>query len=329
MMYYRGTRVSLSEKEARFHSSRPQRKEGEGKSLFLKFFEGKGGPQAPRRDQEKVYAFYRPGMTPTEDVPAFSKKTKSWGFQAPSWKGTKWLLRAAALAVLVLAVIWSKNKTTALLQDVAGLKLSRVTVEGNHYLTDEQVVRAAGLPLGENMFKLDLEEATRKVSGLDWARSVFLERRLPQSILISVKERTPVALLDAGELYGVDGEGRILSPSDALLREDLPLVSGVALKAESVGTTLQAEALRPALAFLGFLKRKDGVLAQEVSEVNLSDPDSLRVTFIDGIVATFNPEVTEQELKRMAMVLSDLNQKNGRAGTMDFRYRDMVLVKTR
>ena len=33
-------------------------------------------------------------------------------------------------------------------------------------------------------------------------------------------------------------------------------------------------------------------------------------------------------MRRMALVLSDLNRKEKRAGTMDFRYRDMVLVKT-
>jgi hypothetical protein len=31
----------------------------------------------------------------------------------------------------------------------------------------------------------------------------------------------------------------------------------------------------------------------------------------------------------MARVLGDLNEKGKKAGTMDFRYRDMVLVRTR
>jgi hypothetical protein len=90
-----------------------------------------------------------------------------------------------------------------------------------------------------------------------------------------------------------------------------------------------AESLKPALDFFAFLKKHDGVLAADVSEVNLSEGDSLKVTFIDGIQASFEPPVSETELRRMALVLSDLNQKQKRAGAMDFRYRDMVLVKTR
>ncbi len=228
-----------------------------------------------------------------------------------------------------MGVVWSKSKATALLQDMAGLKLSRVLVQGNHYLTEEQVIQRAALPLGENMFKLNLEEAAQKVRELDWVARVYLERRLPQTILISIVERKPVALLDSGALYGMDRGGRVFSPSDVLLKEDLPLISGMKVEADSMGTTRMAEAVKPALDFLDFIRQRDPVLAQDVSELGLGEPDSLKVTFIDGITAVFNPQVTERELRRMALVLSDLSQRRKKAGTMDFRYRDMVLVKTR
>jgi cell division protein FtsQ len=329
--YYRGLKTPARERESRFHSAGSTRRERQGmpggKSLFLKLFVSGEEPEARR--EKKVYAYYRPGVTPVDDTPGFSAKAGTWVTQAPAWGKLKWVFRLAGVALLIGMVVWSRAKTTALLQDVAGLKLGKVSVEGNHYLTQEEIIRTVALPLGENMFKLDLEQATEKVKQLDWVERVFIERRLPSSILISVRERRPVALLDNGGLYGVDAEGRLLSSSPALLSEDLPLVSGVRVTADAVGTTKMAESLRPALDFFAFLGRKDGALAQEISEVNLSEGDSLKVTFIDGIQAVFDQQPSEMELKRMALVLSDLNEKGKRAGTMDFRYRDMVLVKTR
>jgi hypothetical protein len=106
------------------------------------------------------------------------------------------------------------------------------------------------------------------------------------------------------------------------------VISGLSFGPDAVGTTLSAAALRPALDFLTFLQKKDEVLAQDVSEVNLSEPQCLKVTFLDGITARFNPVVTETELRRMAMVLSDLNQKGKRAAGLDFRYQNEVLVRT-
>jgi cell division protein FtsQ len=331
MTYYRGSRVPLSEKGARSYSInlgwKGRKAAGEEKKHFLRILGSKEKPVV--HDEPKVHTFYRPGVTPAEDTPSFSRKTKSWVPKGPALGGMKWALRLAGLVLLAGVVLWSKQKTTALLQDVAGLKLGKVSVAGNRYLSDEEITKALGLAEGENMFKLDLEQATERIKKLDWVERVFIERRLPSSLLVSIRERKPVALLDNGTLYGVDGEGRVLSPSTALLNEDLPLISGVTMGPDAAGTTRMAETLKPALDFFAFLKRKDGVLAADVSEVNLSDRDSLKVTFIDGIQAAFDPPVTETQLRRMTLVLSDLNQKEKRAGTMDFRYRDMVLVKTR
>lgn len=251
-----------------------------------------------------------------------------------AWKGAatpslRIAMRAGAFLALIVVLVWSKNRTVSLLQDLAGLKLEKVSVEGNRYLGEDEVVKAMALPLGESMFKLDLKSATQRVRQLDWVDRVFVERRLPRTILVSIRERKPVALLDHGDLYGVDREGRVLSPAAPLLRDDLPLISGVALRAEAVGTTEMAETLRPALDFFEFLGQKDPALGQDVSEVNLAEGDSMKVTFMDGLQARFNPPVTEIELKRMTLVVSDLQEKGKKARTMDLRYHDLVLVKPR
>jgi len=358
-MYYRGSRVPLTEKSPRFHTAgttsyslrfRTPKEEKKG-SFFRKWAEKR--EKAAKVPEKKSYAFYRPGKTQVDDAPflhktsrengvgqhfrlksgldspEYSERKKAWAPGLPGLSGLTWALKLAGLALLIVAVVWSKNKTTALLQDLAGLKLEKVAVDGNHYLSEDDVIKTAALPQGESMFKLDLNGALEKVKAMDWVERAFIERRLPRSIVISVKERKPVALLDNGELYGVDAEGRILPPSPALLREDLPLISGVSGVAEAVGTTQAAETLKPALDLIAFLGKKDQVLAQDVSEVNLAEAGSVKVTFIDGIQASFDPPIEETDLERMAMVLSDLNQKGKRAATMDFRYRGMVLVKTR
>ena len=53
------------------------------------------------------------------------------------------------------------------------------------------------------------------------------------------------------------------------------------------------------------------------------------MTFIDGVEALFQPPVEETDLRRLNLVLADLAGKAKRAGSVDFRFRDMVLVKTR
>jgi cell division protein FtsQ len=241
----------------------------------------------------------------------------------------KWALKTAALAILTATAVALHGRVVEGLQDLAGFHLADVKVSGVHYLTEEEVKAVSALKPGDGMFHLDLKTAADRVGRLPWVKSVMFERRLPQNILIAVEERKPAALVDAGSLWGVDADGRLLPPSTALLNEDLPLLSGVPVRADDAGNTRSAEILKPALDFLAFLKKEDPALYSDVSEVQASHPDDLRVTFLDGTTARFGSDAGEDELRHMASVLSDLSSKNQHASVMDFRFKDQVVVRTR
>jgi len=239
------------------------------------------------------------------------------------------VLKAVVFVALAGTIVWAKARVTEALQNAAGLKLASVKVTGTRYLDPAEVLAAAELPMGENMYKLDLKGAEARVKDLGWVDRVYLERRLPRSLVVAVRERVPVALLDSLRLYGVDREGRVLPVSPSLAEEDLPLISGLDVPPDAVGTTRMADRLEPGLEFLAFLERMDPDMAHDVSEVDLGEKGTLRVTFLDGVEARFRRQVTETELKRMAAVLSDLGGKGRRVASMDFRYSDSVFVKVR
>jgi cell division septal protein FtsQ len=361
-MHYQGTKVPLSEKSTRFKSAgiptrrfwgnrysalESRREPKEEKKFSLRIFNA-SKPEV--RPVGANHTFYRPGGAVIAESSLPREKTERFnrffGNQNSSERkeavqterkrnpflgrvGLKPLVWVTAVVLVILAGWWMKQKAVGVLEGSSGLKLARVMVEGAHYLTQDEVLKTANLSLGSGMFDLNLEDLNQKLKKLSWVDQVFVERRLPSSILISIRERKPVALLDNGSLYGVDKDGRILSPSESLLNQDLPLISGVAFGADAVGTTQTAQVLKPALDFFSFIVKKDGVLAHDVSEVNLSERESLKVTFINGAEVTFNTTVSETDLKRMALVLGDLNEKGKKASTMDFRYKDMAFVRTR
>ena len=337
-MYYRGSRVSLSESQPRFYNTQPRtwrersaREKPKEKMFRLSLRLVRKPKEKPAREERVTHGFYRPSRLTQGAGAGVMERPAARPIQMPPFVKRMALpaLKIGLVAGLLGALVWSKVKTTDLLQQMSGLTLSKISVEGTHYLSEDQVIQAAKAPLGENMFKLDLAGISSQVGALSWVKRVFVERRLPKALLISVVERKPAALLDHGDLYAVDNEGRILSPSQALSGEDLPLVSGLNFTPDAVGTTQAAASLRPALDFLAFLQKQDGSLAQDVSEVNLGEPGCLKVTFIDGVTMRFNPVVTQDELRHMALVLGDLNLKGKKAASLDFRYKDEVLVKTR
>ncbi len=85
-MYYRGSRVPLSEKSPRFHTAgtssyslrfRVPKEERKEESFFLKW--GGRKEKAAKAPEKKAHGFYRPGRTQVDDAPFRHKASEENG----------------------------------------------------------------------------------------------------------------------------------------------------------------------------------------------------------------------------------------------------------
>ncbi len=93
-----------------------------------------------------------------------------------------------------------------------------VEVEGEERLAPRQVMRLAGVDRGTNVFHLDTTLAESRLEAEPWILDATVATRLPGTITISVRERTPVLILVTDEtrrLVAGDGTelGRALGGS--------------------------------------------------------------------------------------------------------------------
>jgi cell division protein FtsQ len=88
------------------------------------------------------------------------------------------------------------------------LALQTVDVEGVHQLSSAQIERAASLPAGTPLARLDLDAATDRIEQIPGVGSAAVSRSWPHSVVITVTERTPVAVVeDDGAVRAVDATG--------------------------------------------------------------------------------------------------------------------------
>lgn len=130
-------------------------------------------------------------------------------------------LAAVALGYAVLRLV-ERHMTTS-----PSFAIERIDVTGNQQLTAAQVIEAAGLKLGDNLFKTSLEEAQARLSHAPWIEFASVRRRLPSRFSIEVRERRAVALLAAGPLQLVSDEGIAFKPLEPNDPADLPVITGV------------------------------------------------------------------------------------------------------
>jgi len=143
----------------------------------------------------------------------------------------------ALLGILLLAVAVGRSSMpggflAGLRDDInrasgrAGLRVERVLIEGRAN-TPEPVLRAAiGVNRGEPILAVPLDATRGRIESLTWVQSARVERRLPDTILVTLTERRPFAIWQfQGKFRLVDRAGQVVDQDLAEVK-DLPLIVG-------------------------------------------------------------------------------------------------------
>jgi hypothetical protein len=151
------------------------------------------------------------------------------------------------------------------------LAVRRVDVIGADRLGAERVRHLASIPLGQNIFCINLFRARVKVESDPLVAAAEISRALPNAIRVLVKERRPVFdVSQQGHLFEADGEGvlfRCISrPTPGMpilaLKDVLPL---------SIGQRVPESLMKPALACLRLAAGDRAVLWK----INVDGPHEL------------------------------------------------------
>ena len=109
----------------------------------------------------------------------------------------------------------------------SAVRLDRLTVEGRNR-TPRDVLRAAlQIKKGDNLLVADPWLIKHRLEALPWIRSATVERRYPNSVIVNIVERNPVARFRArGATVLVDETGDLIRVAAEKEHESLVLLAG-------------------------------------------------------------------------------------------------------
>ena len=188
---------------------------------------------------------------------------------APGPKLAKWLL---LLAIVIAGYILINSSLFA---------VGTVVVEGNNYLSLEDIYRTAGIPEKINIFRLSTSEISSRLSRDLRIAEANVSRRLPATIVISVKERLPMAY--AASAYGfvqVDKQGIILAALKNIKQMGVPIITGVKLGNVYIGDKVNVAEMQNAINYLAAL---DETSLNQLSEVNIKASGEMTAFTLQGV----------------------------------------------
>lgn len=199
-------------------------------------------------------------------------------------------------------------------------RVDSIEVTGQQRYTAQEIIDASGVELGDNLFLLNkYDVANRLVQELPYIETVQPNRRLPDTLLLDVKECTfTFAVIQDGSVWFISPTGKIVDQTEAPLDRDVPVVDGCSLLAPSVATPIALStdyaSQRDSLLALMAALRDAGVL-DEVEAIHLGDLSVLTMDY-GGRFSVELPYGADYELKIQTLQLVIDKLETNETGTI-------------
>jgi cell division protein FtsQ len=229
-----------------------------------------------------------PSAGPDEETVRIARKDFRRRRNAGRWRRLRLVLLALLLVAAVSGSVWVvffSSYVTA----------RDVDVTGTTTIGDARIERAAQVPKGTPLARVDLGAIKARVESIAAVKSVEVSRSWPHAVHIEVTERTAIAVINRGEgLQGLDDEG-VMFGHYATRPKQLPLVIAPPDTAD--------EALVEGGRVIGSLppriaSRVDTVEVQSVDEIELVLGNGRRVLWGSADESSQKAEVLAVLLRR-------------------------------
>ncbi len=108
-----------------------------------------------------------------------------------------------------------------------GFKVKNLVIDGRVNLDRTAIKHAIAVEKGSPIFAADLGGIEQSLEQISWVGDALVERRLPDTLYIKIRERAPIALWQRqGKLAVVDAQGVVLSDKNLDQFRDLPIIVG-------------------------------------------------------------------------------------------------------
>ncbi len=246
--------------------------------------------------------------------------------ETPTWKIVLTVSAVLAFALVSLYVLHTMEQF--LIRDsrfaLNGPEGDKETLEisGASHASQRAINAVFAEDSGRSVYLLPMNDRRATLRAVDWVKDASIVRLWPNRVLVRVNERTPVAFIALSQSkFGlIDEDGVILPP--ATDRFTLPVLAGV--RASDPPTDRRDRVHR-----MMKLTRELGDDASKVSEIDVSDPDDLKITQpFDGKMVTLllgdhNFGLRYQNFLRN---YPEIRRRLPGAGTLDLRLEDRITV---
>lgn len=181
--------------------------------------------------------------------------------------------------------------------------LTEIYINGNQYLTNEEIISLADLQKNKNIFKYKIEEIEAKLLASNWIQDVKITRTLPSKFKIEVTEHKPIfVILHDSQLYYLNNKAQFIDKVDKNKFISLPILY--------INNATNNE-IKILPDFINELETtKFPYALNEISWININSLYGFEL-FVEAnnLTLQIDKENYEQNIKNLISVLDDLKKR--------------------
>jgi cell division protein FtsQ len=250
-------------------------------------------------------------------------------------------------AVLGIYALWCLGgfALNKLVYENRSFAIRQVDVQTDGVISPEQLRRWSGVRTGQNLLALDLPQVKRSLEMVPVIESVSVERILPGTLRLRVREREPVAQVElpvprAGggfdlKVYQLDANAYVMLPLDPRQRavpatqadEQLPLILGINASDLQPGRKLESAQVQAALKWIDAFESSSMANIVELRKIDVLSPEVLVVTTGEGSEVTFGLENFDSQLLRWQKIQEETARLNKTIATLNLAVADSTPLR--
>ncbi len=227
--------------------------------------------------------------------------------------------RKKKFGLLIFLMILSISIISIIITDADFFSISNIIVKGNSVLDKESIITASGISKGDNLFKISIKNIKKNLRLIPYIKTVQIKRKLPKTLLISVKEREEnFAIYYLGSYIYIDDEGRVLNVLINKKNKDIPIVKGLQISDVNIGEILS---LKESITIKDILKlinvSKEEKVYNKILFISVDSNLNAIIQFNSGIDVAFgNLNDIKYKMRLINEILSDIEKKGYETGTI-------------
>jgi cell division protein FtsQ len=208
------------------------------------------------------------------------------------------------------------------------LRVQHIRVHGNHRLHAGEVAALLDGMTGQNLLAVDLERWRSRLFASAWVADATLRRRLPGTVEVEIRERTPMGIARAGaDLYLVDAAGTVIDEYGPRYADcDLPIIDGLVVTPVSAPPAIDRARGQLVSRLMSELRTRPD-LAKRVSQIDAGNAHDVHV-ILDGDSAVVRLGETQfvERLDSYVGLQATLREQVPDIDYVDVRFGERVYV---